>query len=81
MGGDIDQAEEEFLRKELAAPLDVAGFANSIPRELAGDVYAMSVMSIKVDTHAEAKYLQELGQALGFDNQTLSAIHKKLGVG
>ena len=78
--GDIDASEAEFLRKELASPLDVAGFANSVPANLAPNVYALSVMTVKVDTPQEAAYLQQLAQGLNLDNNTLATIHKQLGV-
>ena len=78
--GDIDQAEADFLRKELSSPLDVAGFANSVPANLAPNVYALSVMTVKVDTQEEVAYLQQLAQGLNLDNNTLATIHKQLGV-
>ena len=81
LGGDLDQDEAEFLRNELSSPLDLAGFARSVPRELAPQVYAMSLMTVKVDTRQEAQYLNELAQALGLDRGTVGQIHQQLGVG
>ena len=80
LGNDVDQAEIDFLKSELSAPLDVAGFVSSVPADLAANVYAMSVMTIKVDTPQEAQYLQQLAQGLKLDNSTLGEIHKQLGV-
>jgi uncharacterized membrane protein YebE (DUF533 family) len=78
--GEVEQSEIDFLRKELSSPLDVQGFVNSVPRELAADVYALSLMTVKVDTRAEAGYLQQLAQGLQIDQQTLGQIHQQLGV-
>lgn len=78
--GDVSDAERNFVVQELSAPLDLAGFAGSVPAGLAPQVYALSVMTVKVDTPQEAKYLNDLGQALKLDNQTLGAIHQQLGV-
>ena len=80
LGGDLDQGEEAFLRQELASPLDVGSFARSIPSEMAANVYAFSVMTVKVDTREEVAYLQDLAQGLNLDNSTLSSIHKELGL-
>ncbi len=80
LGGDLDQSEEAFLRQELNSPLDVNSFARSIPDDMAANVYAFSVMTVKVDTREEVAYLQQLAQGLNLDNQTLSSIHKELGI-
>lgn len=81
LGGDLDQAEEAFLRNEFAQPLDVNSFARSVPAEMAANIYAFSVMTVKVDTREEVAYLQQLAQGLNLDNATLSAVHKELGIG
>ena len=80
LGGDLDQAEEDFLRKELAAPLDVNGFARSVPANMAENVYAFSVMTVKVDTPEEVAYLNQLAEGLNLDNATVTAVHKELGL-
>ena len=76
--GELDQQEIEFLQQELSAPLDVHAFANSVPSELATQVYALSVMTVKVDTREEVQYLTQLAQGLGLDQQTLDAIHQQV---
>ena len=78
--GEIDQSEADFLRQEFSSPLDVQGFARSVPQELATQVYALSCATVKVDTREEVAYLQELGQALNLDGQTLEQVHKQLGL-
>ena len=78
--GDIDQSEADFLRQEFSSPLDVQGFAASVPSALASQVYALSCATVRVDTQEEVAYLQELGQALRLDGDTLNGIHKQLGL-
>lgn len=80
LGGDLDEAESNFLRQELATPLDVAAFAREIPSGMGADVYAFSVMTVKVDTREEVAYLQQLAQSLNLDGDTLRSIHEQLGL-
>ena len=77
--GDIDPQEMEFVRSELAAPLDVQGLVNDIPKGMEQQAYLMSVMGIDLDSAEEARYLDGLAKALGIDAQTCNAIHDKLG--
>ncbi len=42
-------------------------------------VYAMSVMGIKLDDQNEAQYLHQLASAMGLEQRTVNAIHDKLG--
>ena len=48
LGDDVGEAEINFLKQELAAPLDVAGFARSVPAEMAQNIYALSCMTVKL---------------------------------
>ncbi|MDB4614514.1 tellurite resistance TerB family protein [bacterium] len=80
LGDDVGQAEIDFLKSELAKPLDAAGFASSVPADMAQSVYALSVMTVKVDTPQEAQYLQQLAQGLNLGNDVLAGIHKQLGL-
>lgn len=80
LGDEVDQAEADFLRQELAAPLDVNAFAQSVPAEMAVDVYSMSLMAIKVDTPQEADYLKQLAAGIGINDETRAAIHQQLGL-
>lgn len=78
--GELDQQEIAFLQQELSSPLDVASFARSVPQELGPQVYALSVMTVKVDTREEVQYLTQLAQGLGLNQQTLDAIHQQAGL-
>ena len=77
--GEIDEHEAEFLRNEFRAPLDIEGFCRSVPRDMAQQAYAFSVMGMKLDTQREAQYLGAVAQGLGLDPNTCNAIHDKLG--
>ncbi|MEL7498887.1 MAG: DUF533 domain-containing protein [Planctomycetota bacterium] len=79
LGDDVSQAEIDFLRKEFAAPIDVAGFARSIPRGMEQQIYAMSLTSIELDTQNEANYLGQLAQGLDIDSNLCNQIHDHLG--
>ena len=77
--GDIDQHEAEFLRTEFRSPLDLEGFCRSVPRDMAQQAYAFSLMGMKLDTQREAQYLGAVAQGLDLDPNTCNAIHDKLG--
>ena len=79
VGGDVSQAEIEFLQKEFSAPLDVAGFAKSVPNGLEQQIYAVSLTSIELDTQNEAQYLAQLAQGMNMDPQLCNQIHEHLG--
>ena len=77
--GDVSQDEIDFIRREFAAPLDVQGFANKVPRGLEHQVYAVSLSAINLDENSEAKYLGELASALRIDASEANQIHAQLG--
>lgn len=78
--GEVSQEEIEFVRTELAEPLDVERFVQSIPRGMEQQVYAVSLMAIDLDTNPEAQYLHQLAQGTGISPQVCNQIHKQLGV-
>ena len=65
LGADVSQDEIAFVQNEFNQPLDAAAFAASVPREMAGQVYALSLTSIELDSQNEAQYLGQLAQGLG----------------
>jgi len=79
LGGDLSQAEVSFLQQEFQAPMDVAGFAQSVPNGMETQIYAMSLTSIELDTQNEARYLAQLGQHLKLQPATCNKIHEQLG--
>ncbi len=79
LGDNVGQQEIAFLKDELSQPLDLNGFLQQCPQQMAPQVYAMSVMAINVDTQEEAQYLSQLAQGLGLDGQVCNQIHEQLG--
>ena len=77
--GEIDQAEAQFLEQELQAPLDIRGFVASVPDDMAQQVYAFSLMGMKLDTQQEAQYLGAIAEGLRLNPQVANQIHAKLG--
>jgi uncharacterized membrane protein YebE (DUF533 family) len=77
--GDASPGEIDFVKQELAAPIDIESLARQTPRELAAQVYGVSVMAITLDERKEAQYLHTLAQALGVGQAQANAIHEKLG--
>ena len=77
--GSVSQEEADFVNGELSRPIDVVDFARDVPRGMENQVYAMSLMAIDLDSQGEAKYLQQLGKALGIQPQTANQIHTQLG--
>lgn len=79
LGEEVSQAEIDFLKQEFAAPLDVDGFARSVPNGLEQQVYALSLTSIELDTQKEAQYLGQLAQNMNMDPAVCNQIHDHLG--
>ena len=77
--GDVSEAEMNFVRNEIAQPLDVHKFAHAVPSGMEQNVYAVSLISIDLDTNQEAKYLHELAQCLELSPQVCNQIHDKVG--
>ncbi|MFD1794357.1 tellurite resistance TerB family protein [Paracoccus aurantiacus] len=78
--GDLDDEERQFIREQMAAPVDAKALASDVPDGLGPQVYLMSVMAIDFDSQEEAQYLHQLAQALGIQPQTINQIHEKIGV-
>ena len=77
--GEVTQEELDFVRKELASPLDMKLFCRSVPEELAEQVYGFSVMAIQLDTLREAAYLGGLAIGLDLDPSVCNQLHQKVG--
>ncbi len=69
----------QFLRDELATPLDVREFAWSVPIGMEAQVYGMSLLAIAVDSNAETKYLSELAHALRLSTAVREQLHQRYG--
>ncbi len=78
--GELDDAERNFIRDQMAAPVDPEALARETPSGLGPQVYLMSLMAIDFDNEAEARYLHALAQALQLDTVQVNEIHEKVGV-
>ncbi len=79
VGDDASDEDLAFVKAELAAPIDIKGLAAETPEAQKMPVYSASLMTIRVDTDAEAEYLDQLARALGLDEPTVNALHIQMG--
>lgn len=77
--GDASAAEVEFVKSELAAPLDLESLVRDVPQGMEQQVYLMSLMAIDLDQQSEAQYLDGLARAMNLNPEICNAIHDKLG--
>lgn len=80
VGEDADAEDIAFVQAQLAAPVDVEALAADTPEAMKLQVYAMSMMSIRVDTHAEKAYMSALANALCIDANTAQMLNMQMGV-
>lgn len=78
--GDVDAEEAAFVQAQLQAPVDVAALVRETPNGMEGQIYAMSLLGIDLDTQQEAKYLHELAQGFGMKPAQVNEIHAQMGV-
>ena len=78
--GDVTQEEIDFIKQEFAAPLDVEGFARTVPNGMKEQIYAVSLTAIDLDKNSEAQYLADLAKGLGLSTHIANQIHDKFGV-
>ncbi|MEZ5885948.1 MAG: DUF533 domain-containing protein [Paracoccaceae bacterium] len=77
--GQATAEEMAFVKRELAAPVDVRALAAQVPEGLQAQVYTMSLMAIDLDSRAEGRYLMELASELGLSQREVTAIHSHVG--
>lgn len=80
LGDDADAEDIAFVQAQLAAEIDVEGLARDTPEMLASQVYSASLMTIRVDTPAEAQYLDALAKAMSLNEPTVNALHMQMGI-
>lgn len=80
LGEDADDADRAFVQDCFEAPVDVDALAADTPPEQAAQVYSASLMSINVDTAAEAIYLDRLAKALSLEETLVNTLHAQMGV-
>jgi uncharacterized membrane protein YebE (DUF533 family) len=77
--GDLDDEEIAYLQEHLSGSVDVEGFTSKVPDDMDEQVYAFSLMAIRLDSQAEARYFGALANGLGMDGDTCNSIHAQLG--
>src|SRR6056297_1547460 len=78
--GELEAGELDFVRAELAAPVDVEGLATDTSDQMKAQVYATSLMAIRVDHVREAQYLDALAGALDLSPEMRETVHRSMGV-
>ncbi|MBN1834442.1 MAG: tellurite resistance TerB family protein [Spirochaetales bacterium] len=80
--GGADQEELEFLKREMAGPMETAELVAAAKGEpeLAAELYGASLLAIEVDTPAEQRYLQDLAASLGLEPEVTRALHRAVGL-
>ena len=77
--GELDEEEKQFIREQMAAPVDAAALARETPEGYGPQVYLMSLMAIEFDNRKEAEYLHALATELKLDKATVNGIHDQVG--
>ncbi len=78
---DLGEEERAALTWELASPLPPEQLAGQVTSpQLAEEVYAASLLAIRVDSPAEREYLARLGALLGLGQEAQVRLHRLLGV-
>lgn len=78
--GDATPEERAFVEAEMAKPVDIMGLAQDTGDAMKAQVYATSLMAIRVDTASEVAYLDGLARALGLSDEARAAVHRSMGV-
>ena len=71
--------ELDFVKAEMARPLDLAGLVSETRSTMASQVYSSALMGITVDSDGERAVLRQLAEALGIDPATRDALHAAQG--
>lgn len=78
--GDISPEERAFVEAEMAKPVDIPALAQDTGDAMKAQVYATSLMAIRVDKASEAAYLDGLAAALGLSEETRAQVHRGMGL-
>lgn len=77
--GDASDEEIAFVEAELNRPLDPVGLARDVGESMREQIYATSLMAIRLDSAAESLYLDQLANALGLSAETRARLHAAMG--
>lgn len=81
LGDDVSVNERAFLEAEITSPMRSASdMARDVPADLRDEAYAVSLLTVTVDTVDEANYLKEFASALGLSSDEVREIHSEVGV-
>jgi uncharacterized membrane protein YebE (DUF533 family) len=73
----LDPEEEAFLAREFAAPLDIDRVvASAKTKEQAIEIYAASLVAMKLDHPAERAYLDMLAARLGLEPELAKSVER-----
>ena len=64
----------------VASILDPEALAADVPEAQRMQVYSASLMTIRVDTQAEAEYLDTLAKAMQLDEAVVNMLHMQMGL-
>jgi uncharacterized membrane protein YebE (DUF533 family) len=78
---DLSDQEHAFVVRELLSPAGMESIVSKVTtREMASQVYTVSLLAIEMDTEAERTYMNTLAQQLRLDETDIADIHRKLGI-
>ncbi|WP_300434407.1 DUF533 domain-containing protein [uncultured Mameliella sp.] len=80
LGEDADPEDRAFIQAQLKAPVDPEALAADVPEAQRMQVYSASLMTIRVDTQAEAEYLDTLAKAMQLDEAVVNMLHMQMGL-
>lgn len=80
LGDDADAEDRAFVQAQLKAPVDPDALASEVPEAQRMQVYSASLMTIRVDTQAEADYLDRLAKAMKLDEAAVNLLHMQMGL-
>jgi uncharacterized membrane protein YebE (DUF533 family) len=76
----LDNEERSFILKELSNPAGIDAIIGDVSTPaLAQQVYAVSLMTIDVDTDNEKGYMNTLAKRLFLSDAIVAGIHERLG--
>ena len=76
--GDMSKVEQMFVEHELRKKLNLEEFIKEIPKEMAEQVYYMSLFAIDLDNESERAYLETLANKLNLPYNIVDGIHESL---
>ncbi|MGH1413113.1 MAG: tellurite resistance TerB family protein [Pelagimonas sp.] len=80
IGDDADADDIAFVQAQFTAAVDPEALAKDTPEEQRMQVYSASLMTIRVDTAAEAQYLDRLAKAMALNEGTVNTLHMQMGL-